>query len=253
MPDDDTHPRLQERLPVLFRALCHGALILRGLMEQIIATRTDDIEVGRSKTRSVVLNRWLRTQGLAEHLTPREDALLDKEPGTWQPPERAFASWRVEAQGVLVWSIEKLNDIPPVDALFDPGAVIDALPNIAPIESFLRHSRLRPADDLVWARDVAELWHWRTRIEQTRRAGVEPPPGTTYEGRIAHVTQGAHEHGAIPAPVQGDFPVGGQAVTALPDAALTKLHTTAYYRHFALNWVCGYAPPDGWEETPTHT
>ena len=252
MPDD-AHPPLQERLPVLFRALCHGALVLRGLMEQIIATRTDEIEVGRSKTRCVVLNRWLRTQGLTEHLTPREDTLLEKEPGSWGAAERAFASWRIEAQGILAWSIEKIDNIPPGDTLFDPGAVIDSMPNIAPIESFLRFSHLRPADDLVWERDIAELWHWRTRVERARRAGVEPPGDLSFEERILNVTQGAHEHGAIADPINDDFPAYGQAVVDLNDDQLTQLHTIAYNRHFALNWVCGYAPPNGWEDTPTDT
>ena len=39
----------------------------------------------------------------------------------------------------------------------------------------------------------------------------------------------------------------------LTDEEWSSIRSIAFERHFALNWLCGYAPDNRWDETPTDT
>jgi len=53
----------------------------------------------------------------------------------------------------------------------------------------------------------------------------------------------------------------GQSVACIPGKAYRDLSahewhevgSIAVQRHFTLNWLCGYAPENRWDETPTDT
>ena len=51
--------------------------------------------------------------------------------------------------------------------------------------------------------------------------------------------------------IDEDYPVFGKAYRDLSDEEWAKVRSITMERHFALNWVCGYAPKHRWDETPT--
>lgn len=58
----------------------------------------------------------------------------------------------------------------------------------------------------------------------------------------------------MPAPVvDRDFAAQGKAYRDLTDDEWSEVQSISIERHLALNWVCGYAPNNRWEETRTDT
>ena len=86
------------------------------------------------------------------------------------------------------------------------------VPLLAPTADFRRTANLRSAEDIGRGRDLAERWHARAR---TRQLG------------------------------EGDDP---QVERVALDADLTA---SIVERHYALNWLCGYA--SDWDSVPTDT
>lgn len=131
------------------------------------------------------------------------------------------------------------------------GLLLDRSGLMRPPEDFIAAAILRPQPEIDRARSIAETWHWRTRTAQLVRAGRTPPQGFSAE-KIVEVTAGAaHDRGFIPSPVDGDFPAFGKAYRLLSNEELGLKSSIAQERHYALNWVCGYAPD--WDHTRTDT
>jgi hypothetical protein len=83
------------------------------------------------------------------------------------------------------------------------------------------------------------------------RAGRKPPPGLTFAKIVSITADAAHKAGEIPAPVDGDFPLFGKAYGALTEDEYGIAHSIAMERHYAFNWLCGYAPD--WDSVRTDT
>ena len=249
MPDEEPAVQIKDRLATAFRALCLGALVSRGMFEQLIQTSDEEDLVGRTRTRVHALNSWLSLEGLKPECTPRESALLDKPDGTWTTAEIHQAIWATEALGVLAWALLAVRDIPVYETPFRFETVIDRLPVYHSIDRFLQAAQLRPADEIAGARDLTELWQWRAQITQKQREGIPPPEGTSYEAWILLIVAGAYEHDAIPEPIYGDFPISGKAYAALTDAEWVRVSTITRERFLAFNWLCGYS--DDWDNTST--
>ena len=64
---------------------------------------------------------------------------------------------------------------------------------------------------------------------------------------------GSASDGAFEAPIENDFPAFGMPFRAVDQAQLFSLISIARERHKAFNWLCGYAPENRWDETPTDT
>jgi len=63
----------------------------------------------------------------------------------------------------------------------------------------------------------------------------------------------AAERGDIPGTIGEDFPVFGQPYRAITDAQWAEARSIAMERHKAMNWLCGDAPRNRWDDSPTDT
>ena len=61
------------------------------------------------------------------------------------------------------------------------------------------------------------------------------------------------ENGRLPACIEEDFPAKGLAYRKLSPQDWSEVRSITIERHFALNWLCGYARANEWDETPTST
>ncbi|MBI9074328.1 MAG: DUF4272 domain-containing protein [Desulfatibacillum sp.] len=232
------------------RALCLAALVTRGKLEaelkksQARGNESVHKEIHR-------LEEWMAEQSLAIHLSDTETVLMRRPGGTWTLQEANLACWRNEALGILLWAIGFQEKILPYDHPYDWEEISQTLPMFSPISGFLDKACRRPEEDILRAREVAELWHWRARTTHIMAQGVEAPRGVTFEEVIEQAAYAAFDQHDIPQPLGKDFPVFNKAYGSLNIEEYQLAASIAAERHLALNWLCAYARD--WDDTPTDT
>lgn len=200
---------------------------------------------------------FLRKLGpLQRALSATEKAFLDTTAATMSLRQQVNASWRAEALAVLAWALGALEALPR----YDQGTDLDDLTDFPPLdrEAFVATAVLRPAEEIEQARDLAELWHWRSRTRQLIQDGppLEPHPDRpevrSYDDIVRMTARKAARHGDLEA-IDEDFGVLGKAYRELSDEEWSGVRSITMERHYTLNWLCGYAPGNDWDETPTST
>jgi hypothetical protein len=53
--------------------------------------------------------------------------------------------------------------------------------------------------------------------------------------------------------IADDYPAKGKAYRDLNTEEWAEVRSVTVERHFTLNWLCGYAPLNDWDRTPTGT
>jgi hypothetical protein len=159
--------------------------------------------------------------------------------------------WMMESLECLLWALGYLPCLPPYDVQAD-GDHLQLVPEGQGAES-LDKATLRERDSLEHARALAELWHWRSRTRQLQERRVFPPRGMTFEDIIKITAHRAAEKGDIPAVISDDFPAFGRPYREITAEQYSEATSIAMERHKALNWLCGYAPRNRWDKTPTDT
>jgi hypothetical protein len=237
---------------VALRALCLGGLIMRSEYEKVVRDIGVDLVLEIHRGLSAQLDRWLAEERLVEHQSRHERRLFAKPLGSWNEQDSVEVSWRLEALGALSWALHLVPEMPPYDQEFAQAETVRHLGLTRPTANFVRAAHLRPSGEIGRARAVAELWHWRSRTTRVQREGNHPPPpGYTYDQIISIASRAAHDNGDIPPPVREDFPAFGKPYRDLTNAEWSRATSIAMERHFALNWLCGYAAD--WDRTPTDT
>lgn len=195
----------------------------------------------------------LRDSGLWEHAAPSERAIFEQPVSALTQRQVIAISWRAESLHCLAWSLELAGEIPDYDTLTDPDILMPLIPT-ADIVDACRSATLRAHEMIEEARDIAELWHWRSRTRQLEEDGYVPRPGQASLDRIVRDTAPRMAaSGLLPAAIDEDFPVLGRAYRDLSNREWTTVRSIAMDRYFALNWLSGYAPGNEWDETPTDT
>ena len=250
---------LQDSRAIAQRALCLAVLVSRGRLEARL--RRSPARGNESIHNEIKeLDQWVEDQGISAYLSGAESALLSRPGGTWTLQEANLACWKSEALGVLLWALCIEETIPPYDHPFEWETISKAIPLLGPPEDFpalspvssIEHkAKSRPNDEILRAREVAELWHWRARTTHIMKQGREAPDGFTFEDIIEQAANAAFEQHDIPQPLARDFPVFDKAYGSLGPEEYKLVTSIAAERHLALNWLCAYA--QDWDLTPTDT
>ncbi|HET6171559.1 MAG TPA: DUF4272 domain-containing protein [Gaiellales bacterium] len=240
-------PVVPDQDAVVDRALCISVTAMLGaIVAGLEEGEMDDEQAAAYVTES---HRWLRRETLADSLSSRERALVAKPLADWTEQESIDVEWRSESLGVLLWALSAVEEMPPYDARFE--ALPSLVPLLAPTADFRRTASLRPAQEIEIARDLAELWHWRARTRQLQERG-DPQAAAHDLDAIARQTAAlSYARGGIPEPIDGDFPAFGKAYRALDENEYSAVTSASAERHYALNWLSGYA--SDWDRVPTET
>ena len=243
---EGTKPQGEE--VVACRALCLGALIVRSEFEKIVQNIHDLTVLKVHEELIGRLNAWLDQEELVLYQSSHEKTLLDKPPGSWNWQEVINANWRLEALGVLLWSLSLLDELPPYDTEFTQQDVLKPLGLFGPAGDFRKRVHLRPANAIESARGTTELWHWRSRTARIQDEGLRQTDGVDFPEIIKMVAGKAYQNGDIPKPVEDDFPAFDNPYAKLSQEEHSRATSIAAERHYALNGLCGYA--GDWDETP---
>jgi hypothetical protein len=200
----------------------------------------------------------LRQAGLWPSVSRDERELAGTTIVTMTPQQQVNATWRVESAQLVMWALGLIPHLPPYDTQADHD-LLKQIPS-REIPRFVSSARLRRESEIQRARDDAELWHWRSRTrqliedgqefaadEQTRAAGFN-----TYDDIVRFTARKLAEEGRISA-IDEDFPAKVKAYRELSADEWSEVRSITMERHFALNWLCGLAPGNEWDKTPTDT
>jgi hypothetical protein len=97
---------------------------------------------------------WLSDEGLDEALTPMEKRLFASEAPTRK--QLSNASWQSEALLVLLWTLEKIDYLPPANVQCDTSVLQRLMPPYADIsvKDFIRLATRRSVEALTEMADV---------------------------------------------------------------------------------------------------
>lgn len=208
----------------------------------------------RERSSSAEYVKRLHENGLWKEMEQGEQQLFQAGVTELTMRQRIDVSWLTESAVCLLWALGYISEIPP----FDEQADLEST-NRLPQESLsvlAKKAALRASDIIQKQRDIAELWHWRSRTRQLQEANRMPsmPPGNLTVKELLKMTSSeAAKSGDIPSPIRGDFPAYGKAYRDLTREEFASVTSIAQERHRALNWLCGLAPGNRWSETPTDT
>ena len=118
--------------------------------------------VGLGAVRTEVMN-WLKTDGLEDALTPRERNLfVGPEPSARQ---LLNAGWQSEALFVLLWALEKIDELPPANVQCNTAELKAILPPYAEVSTraFIDFASRRGDSVLIAKADEILDLHWQAR------------------------------------------------------------------------------------------
>jgi len=209
--------------------------------------------------RSRRLCEALKRSGLWEFMTADEIRFAQSSILEMIEDDQTLFSWAVEAVACLLWALKLTDRMPSSDEEADP--VILKLVPASDLRHFIDNASLRPVEEIDAARDLAELWHWRSRIREFQQAGTTPTEDEqlrrlgvkSYDDVIRSTAKMAKEKGLLSTTIDDDFATRGRAYRDLSVEEWSELRFVAVERHRALNWLCGYAPTGDWSRTPVNT
>jgi hypothetical protein len=254
-PDGRTEPpeldAVVARATILEGQLAAGAALMPFLAARDDAARAR--EAVSAAARRSELAKWLVAKGLWSRMTDTERRFVEAAPHRVPPQDLIDVSWSAESLRVLLWALGHVEALAPYDVQSEPpreGRSFFSTGDGPPAASKLRDRR-----EIERARDVAELWHWRSRTRELQedRTEVQLPEGETLDDVVRVVAMRAAQDGVFPFALADDFPVFGRPYREASPDEWASLGSIALERHKALNWLCGYAPGNRWDETPTDT
>ncbi len=223
-------------------------------------TEVDRLELANAReTQSKRFWESVNSSPIFPYLSPWERQFATKTMLTMSLQQHLDGMWRLEAAQILMWALRLLAEVPEPDTQSD----ID-LPNLEMLNrptSFLSSAVLRTQSETSRARNLAELWHWRSRTEELIREGPPLLPDEqmvrqglrSYRDIVRLAAHAAYESGDIHFVIGDDFGVKGKPYAELSPEEWSEVRSITMERHRALNWLCGYSPNNEWDQTPTDT
>ena len=215
----------------------------------------DDARRAEHEARRAAQERDIATaladDAVAAEATPDEVRFLRKDARAFSRRDVLDVSWRAESLAVLLWAQRRLDALPPFDEQMDPEKLLEL--GRTPLEGT---PALRAPEELATMQSRAKLWHWRSRTRQLEEEGTPLPeqlPVKSYEEIVRITVEAAQEEGSLDAVRDGDFKAMGKSFRYLSADEWSSVQSIIMERHRALNWLCGYAPDNRWDDVPTHT
>ncbi|MFN8358687.1 MAG: DUF4272 domain-containing protein [Candidatus Kapaibacterium sp.] len=197
--------------------------------------------------------------GLWKYTTQSEKDFLSTYGSNIDGTSQMNATWRMEAAVVLMWALNIENHFPDLNEQANPER-LQKIP-IKRIGLFFSDLKLRPYNEISKMRDIIEAWHWRVNTrrliqnnykfepdENMKKAGIN-----SLDDIVKMAAKSAYENGDIKEIMDQDFVLKGIPFRDLGADDFLEATSIIIERHFALNWLCGFARNNNWDETPTDT
>jgi hypothetical protein len=169
------------------------------------------------------------------------------------------AMWRNESAGMLLWALNYIKEWPSLDNEIN-NQIFDNI-KLKKNNFFKKIPKLRNRNEIDSKRDLIEFWHWRVRTRKLIEEGreflkceeFERLGYTSYDDIVRVSAKFGFEKGGLNEIIDEDFVIFGKPFRNLNNEEYIRATSIIMERHYALNWLCGYAPDNNWDETPTET
>jgi hypothetical protein len=121
----------------------------------------------QSESQSKAFWNTVNSSPIFTYLSPWERQFATTTMLTMSSQDQIDALWRVEAAQVLMWALRLIPELPAADTQAEPDLL--KLEILSRGTNLLSSTQLRSEAEIDHARDVAELWHWRSRTEELIR------------------------------------------------------------------------------------
>ncbi|MBN1318702.1 MAG: DUF4272 domain-containing protein [Anaerolineales bacterium] len=218
-------------------------------------SRTDRQELTKTyKTKSKELVSSMMCNQLWNVMTRDERNFIWSIPPNHNHQSHLNAMWSMESAVALMWALGMIDEFPP----FDEQTKTDLLQQVPYLDlgAFFNAATLLPGEQIEHQRDLAELWHWRSRTRELIERNETLPKDSGYSSFdqiVRDVARQAFKQGDFVEIFDDDFPVRGKAYRDLSDEEWSEVRSIAVERHKALNWLCGVAEGNRWDRTRTDT
>ena len=208
------------------------------------------------KKRAEVTATRLAKIGIWKHASPKEKEFLLSYGSKMDEYEHIAASWRKECIGMFMWALGFI-EWPKIDEEINP----DLLKKVGNKAFLDKPLTLRPEEEISKKRDLAEFWHWRVRTRQLIEKGHKFVPDKSmkkaglysFDDIIRFSAKHMNEEDKSFQIMDGDCVFLGKPFRKLTEDEYHYATSIIMERHFAMNWMCGMAPGNRWDETPTDT
>lgn len=221
-----------------------AALVRRGEVEFNLSRTSGEgvaSDASAAQARAAAISDWVQAEVNVADDLPTEFELLLLPAGEWREVDVVEAGWKTEAIGALLWAIGALDDMGSYDRQLSQDALLDASGVLESPWELPSRAVLRDRSELARGRDVAEIWHVRSLVEEAMRRDEPPAGGQTFEAIIEELVAEAALLGAIDEAAEGDLPFLARPYPEITGDALLLAQSIAYERYMALFWVCGDA------------
>jgi len=224
---------------IAIRALCIGSVVMRAEFETELSD--DPPEEDRASHIEGInrINQWIIEQNLSDHFTPGEIALIAKKPGEWSLDEAFEGSWRLEALGMLMWSLGLTDFMPEWDEPFNLDDIMPRLHLGAPVKKLLLSIKPLGEEEIKRQCRIAEIWHWRMRATMISREDQPECEPCRMTPEISEAAQAAYEKEFIPEVMEDDFVAFDKPVHKLESEEFVQLTSITVKRHLACQWLNG--------------
>jgi len=193
------------------------------------------------------------------YLSPWERQFATTTTLTMSSQEQIDALWRAEAAQVFMWALSLIAELPAPYTQADLDLLKSEI--LSHPTNLLSSAVLRSHAEIDHVRDVAELWHWRSRTEELIREGRPFPSdveifssqGLKSYPDIVRMAARCSSTGRLQLLAGDDFAVKGKSYAELGPEEWSEVRSISIERHRALNWLCGYSPHNDWDATLTDT
>lgn len=225
---------------------------------QLTDKEKSEIDTDFNKNRDETISS-LKGFGLWEYVTPSEKSFFSLSAPEITEEAQINASWRMEAAAVLMWALNLIDCLPDIDMQADTDLL--RLVKIRKIGFIYDGPKLRPPGEISQLRNIIETWHWRVNTRRLIESDYDFQPTESMQERgisslddiVKMTASRAYENGDINEFIEDDFVFRGQPFRSLTNDDFYEATSIIIERHHALNWLCGYAPKNAWDETPTDT
>jgi hypothetical protein len=232
--------------------------IMNELSQNWTTTEREDFEKELEMNNSELINS-LKSYGLWEYVCKTERVFLSMFGSQMDMESRMEACWKMESAIVLMWALKLIDQFPSLNE--QTNTELLQLVEIKKLGLFSSDLTLRPHAEISKMRAIIELWHWRVRTRRLIEDNYEFEPDENMINKgykslddiVKKAAAFAYEKGDIREIINEDFVVKGNAFRDLNTDDFNEATSIIIERHRALNWLCGYAPGNAWDQTPTDT